>query len=416
MLQACHIGVSGRSKVWEPEKGNQSTIRFMTNSIVRRDIASVAKPAAQPLSAISEDTALALEAAATQAVTGFTAASSGSILAQLEVAANIEQLRILFDNPQIKARIIALQDAPIGFRTDRDPKIKNFQTGKNNEPYPYEIVKDIAIEASLRGLMLVGNQFNILASRFYCTKEGFEALIRRLDFVADFRPIIGIPQVKNGGVIIDCSATWKQNESLKDMTASIPIKENKGGTADQYIGKATRKLLKRCYEMMTGNSISDGDAEDSQPLLPTGPAHAITGQASHEQAPVAPAVAAAAAPVAGLTPQQIQVIMTAAERQLSPVGVVAFTADVLTTFGASELQEIPADQQRSIMGGLASSAYRTQWDQGNSQAGDQILSDEEIAELQGEPEPDATPKPEPAAEASTAEETEDDGVGQMELA
>ncbi len=388
----------------------------MTNSIVRRDIASVAKPAAQPLSAISEDTALALEAAATQAVTGFTAASSGSILAQLEVAANIEQLRILFDNPQIKARIIALQDAPIGFRTDRDPKIKNFQTGKNNEPYPYEIVKDIAIEASLRGLMLVGNQFNILASRFYCTKEGFEALIRRLDFVADFRPIIGIPQVKNGGVIIDCSATWKQNESLKDMTASIPIKENKGGTADQYIGKATRKLLKRCYEMMTGNSISDGDAEDSQPLLPTGPAHAITGQASHEQAPVAPAVAAAAAPVAGLTPQQIQVIMTAAERQLSPVGVVAFTADVLTTFGASELQEIPADQQRSIMGGLASSAYRTQWDQGNSQAGDQILSDEEIAELQGEPEPDATPKPEPAAEASTAEETEDDGVGQMELA
>jgi hypothetical protein len=202
------------------------------------------------------------------------------------------------------------------------------------------------------------------------------------------------------------------------MTASIPIKENKGGTADQYIGKATRKLLKRCYEMMTGNSISDGDAEDSQPLLPAGPAHpahAITGQASHEQAPVAPAVAAAAAPVAGLTPQQIQVIMTAAERQLSPVGVAAFTADVLTTFGASELQEIPADQQRLIMGGLANAANRAQWDHGNSQAGDQILSKEEIAELEGEPEPDATPKPEPAAEASTAEEAEDDGVGQIEL-
>jgi len=387
----------------------------MTNSIVRRDTASVAKSAAQPLAAISEDTALALEAAATQAVTGFTAASSGSILAQLEVAANIETLRTLFDDPQIKARIIALQDAPIGFRTDRDPKIKNFQTGQNNVPYPYEIVKDIAIEASLRGLMLVGNQFNILASRFYCTKEGFEALIRRLDFVADFRPIIGIPQVKNGGVIIDCSATWKQNGSPRDITASIPIKENKGGTADQYIGKATRKLLKRCYEMMTGNSMDDGDAEDSQPLLPASPAHAITGQASHEQAPVAPAVAAAAAPVAGLTPQQIGVIMTAAERQLSPVGVAAFTADVVTTFGVSELQEIPADQQRSIMGGLANAANRAQWDQGNSQNGNQILSEEEIAELQGEPEPNATPEPALVAEASTAEEAEDDGVGQMEL-
>lgn len=392
--------------------------RFMTNSIVRRDTAAVAKSSAQPLTAIPSSTAEALEAAATQAVTGFTAASSGSILAQLEVAANIEQLRSLFDDPQIKARIIALQDAPIGFRTDKDPKIKNFKSGQHNTPYPYEIVKDIVIEASLRGLQLVGNQFNIIAGRFYCTKEGFEGLIRKLDFVTDFRPIIGVPMAKNGGVIIDCSATWKQHGSQRDIQALIPIKENSTGTADQYIGKATRKLLKRCYEMMTGNSMNDGDAEDAQPLLSTGPAHAITGQTSHEQAPVAPAVAAAAVPVARLTPQQIQVITTAAERQLTPVGVAAFTADVLTTFGASELQQIPADQQRSIMGGLANPANRAQWDQGNSQAGDQILSDEELAALQGEPEPDATPEPVPAAKASTAEaeEAEDDGVGQMELA
>jgi len=416
MLQACNIGVSGRSKLWEPQKGNQSLVRFMTNSIVRRDTASVAKSAAQPLAVIPQATASALEAAATQAVTGFTAASSGSILAQLEVAANIEQLRTLFDDPQIKARIIALQDAPIGFRTDKDPKIKNFKTNQYNAPYPYEIVKDIVIEASLRGLQLVGNQFNIIAGRFYCTKEGFEGLIRKLDFVADFRPIIGVPMAKSGGVIVECSATWKQHGSERNIQASIPIKENSTGTADQYIGKATRKLLKRCYEMMTGNSISDGDAEDSQPLLPASPAHAIAGQASHEQAPVAPAVVAAAAPVAGLTPQQIQVIMTAAERQLSSVGVAAFTADMFNAFGVEDLGKIPADKQRSIIACLNNATNRAQWDQGNSQAGDQILSDEEIAQLQGEPEPDATPKPEPAAEASTAEEAEDDGVGQMELA
>jgi hypothetical protein len=384
----------------------------MTNSIVRRDTAAAARSSAQPLTAISQATASALEVAATQAVTGFTAASSGSILAQLEVAANIEQLRTLFDDPQIKARIIALQDAPIGFRTDKDPKIKNFQTGQNNIPYSYEIVKDIVIEASLRGLQLVGNQFNIISSRFYCTKEGFEALIRKLEFVTDFRPIIGIPQAKNGGVIIDCSATWKQHGSLRDMTASIPIKENKGGTADQYIGKATRKLLKRCYEMMTGNSMNDGDAEDAQPLLSTSTAHAITGQSAHEQPPVAPAIAAAAAPVAGLTPQQIQIIMTAAERQLTPVGVAAFTADLLATFGASELLEIPADQQRLIMGGLANPASRAQWDQGNNQVGEPILSDEELAELQTQTEPKQAPGPEPVAEETTEEDGE---IAQMEL-
>jgi hypothetical protein len=383
----------------------------MTNTIVRRAPAAVTQSGPQTLTAIPEATAIALEKAATQAVTGFTAASSGSIMAQLEVAANIEQLRTLFDTPEIKARIIALQDAPIGFRTDRDPKIKNFKTGQYNTPYPYEIVKDIVIEASLRGLQLVGNQFNILAGRFYCTKEGFESLIRKLDFVTDFRPIIGVPLAKGGGVIIDCSATWKQHGSQRDIQASIPIKENSSGTADQYIGKATRKLLKRCYEMMTGNSMNDGDAEDSQSLLPVVATHQITGQAISGQAVTTPAIAAAAAPVARLTPQQIQVITTAAERQLTPVGVAAFTADVLTTFGVSELQEIPADQQKSIMAGLANPANRAQWDQGKNQAGDPILSDEELSELQ------TSAKPEPASpDAATAANQDDDQiVGQTEL-
>jgi hypothetical protein len=385
----------------------------MTNSIVRRETAAVAKSSAQPLTAISQATASALEAAATQAVTGFTAASSGSILAQLEVAANIEQLRTLFDDPQIKARIIALQDAPIGFRTDKDPKIKNFKTGQYNTPYPYEIVKDIVIEASLRDLQLVGNQFNIIAGRFYCTKEGFEGLIRKLDFVTDFRPIIGVPMAKNGGVIIDCSATWKQHGSQRDIQALIPIKENSTGTADQYIGKATRKLLKRCYEMMTGNSMNDGDAEDAQPLLSTGTAHAITGQSAHEQAPVAPAIAAAASPVATLTVQQLQAIKTAAERQLSPVGVAAFTADLFNTFEVTDLRQIPADQQRSIMASLSNATNRAQWDQGNNQVGEPILSDEELAELQTQTEPKQAPGPEPVAEETTEEDGE---IAQMELA
>jgi len=162
-------------------------------------------------------------------------------------------------------------------------------------------------------------------------------------------------------------------------------------------------------------SLRDGMSNPSD-WFETAQSLAATATAtSTAQPPVAPAVAAVAAPVAGLTPQQIQVIMTAAERQLTPVGVAAFMADVLTTFGASELQDIPADQQRAIMGGLANPANRAQWDQGNRQAGDQVLSDEEIAELQGEPEPDANPKPKPAPEAATAEEPEDDGIGQTEL-
>ena len=135
---------------------------------------------------------------------------------------------------------------------------------------------------------------------------------------------------------------------------------------------------------------------------------------SAAQPPVAPAIAAAASPVATLTAQQLDVIMTAAHRQLSQVGVAAFITDMFNTFEVADLGQIPADQQRSIMASLSNATNRAQWDQGNSQTGDPLLGDEELAALRVEP--DATPEPGPAAEASTTEEAEDDGVGQMELA
>jgi hypothetical protein len=134
---------------------------------------------------------------------------------------------------------------------------------------------------------------------------------------------------------------------------------------------------------------------------------------STAQPPVAPAIAAAASPVATLTAQQLQVIMTAAERQLSPVGVAAFAVDLLNTFEVAELGQIPADQQRSIMASLSNATNRAQWDQGNNQVGEPILSDEELAELQTQTEPKQAPGPEPVAEETTEEDGE---IEQMELA
>jgi hypothetical protein len=379
------------------------------SEITRRTPAAVVQssPQSPALSVISPATASALEAAATQAVTGFTAASSGSILAQLEVAANIEQLRTLFDDPQIKARIIALQDAPIGFRTDKDPKIKNFRTAQYNTPYPYEIVKDIVIEASLRGLQLVGNQFNIIAGRFYCTKEGFEGLIRKLDFVTDFCPSIGVPMAKSGGVVIECSAAWKQNGSKRNIQASIPIKENSTGTADQYIGKATRKLLKRCYEMMTGNSISDGDAQDSQPMsaIAVGPAQTPVASA------LAPAAPVASTSSAGLNEQQINAIHVSASRQLTDIGYAALMKDMLAGYGVDQLEEIPAQDHGSIMRSISNPQNRENWNQNKNHAGEPILNEDELAELE-------TQSAEQPAEAQPAAEQpvdEDDDTVQTEL-
>jgi hypothetical protein len=336
---------------------------------------------------IEPTTASQLESVTGAAIKGFQGAADGaSIMAALELAASINELRILFDQPEIKARIVALQDTPLGFRTDRDPKVKrkkkNRQTNMVEEyycdPYPYDIVKEAAIEALLRGLQLVGNQFNIISERFYCPKEGFEALIRQLPAVANFRPVIGVPQSKPGSVIVDCSATWTQNGETQSLGASIPVKTDDYSGADQSIGKATRKFLKRCYECMTGNSIPEADASETDgvaelPSLPRG-----------STAPVAlsPAAAAAAAPVATLTEQQQQHLLTALERQLTPVGRAAFVVDACLSFGVEALEGIPAERHTALMQSLGNAGNRDRWNRACGHAsGEPVLTADQIAEL-----------------------------------
>lgn len=214
---------------------------------------------------VSEETSTALAEASTRAATAFSAAQGGdNITTALAVAAGIKDLRTLFDDPGIMESIMELQDTAIGFRTDRDPKITNRKTSQPNIPYGYPVVKDCAIEAGLRGLQMVGNQWNIIGGRQYTTKEGFEFLIaKRLKDVADFKPICGVPKNAQGGTLVEFAATWKQAGVARDLTVTIPIKTDDYSGADQILGKAMRKGLARCYSIMTGQVTPDGDADDA---------------------------------------------------------------------------------------------------------------------------------------------------------
>jgi hypothetical protein len=387
----------------------------MTSSMVRRNGTSPMQPQAPQtpqMTQIEPGTASALETVTSTAISAFHGAADGaSIMAALDMAAAINDLRTLFDRPEIKARILALQDTPLGFRTDCDPKVKrkkkNQQTGQwsevTNTPYAYEVVREAAIEALLRRLQLVGNQFNIIAGRFYCTKEGFEALIRQLASVTNFRPVIGVPQNKSGGVIIDCSATWTQNSETQSLAASIPVKADDYSGADQSIGKATRKFLKRCYECMTGNSMPEGDASELESSSAPQPA-ALVGAPAAPSAELPPAITAAATPVATLTEQQIQQINTALERQLTPMGRAAFMVDACSAFGVEALEGIPAEHHTALMQSLANPGSRERWNRGCGHAdGEPVLTAEQIAELTPPtPQQEATPDPSAPAQRATS--------------
>jgi recombination protein RecT len=117
-------------------------------------------------------------------------------------------------------------------------------------------------------------------------------------------------------------------------------------------------------------------------------------------APVAPALAAAAMPVATLTEQQIAQVRTSAANQLTAVGVAAFEASICKASGVENLSEIPAEHHTALMSCLADPANRERWDRGcDHLSGEAILTVEQIAQLI--PQDDDDEEIEPAAEAQT---------------
>lgn len=343
------------------------------------------KPKTSILS-ISDDALSGLQSVAMEATAVYIDATSGNIVSALKSAAAIQSLREYFNDPGIRSAITALQDSPLGFRTDRDPKIKKKDRDgsyKPNIPYDYEVVKEAAIEALLRGLQLVGNQFNIIAGRFYCTKEGFEALIRQTT-ITDFQINIGVPKAVAGSAAVECSATWTHDAKSVSFSAVIPVKSDQYSTADQLIGKATRKFLARCYQQMSGKTMPDGDSSEpaAQPLVGTAPP-SIESTATAAPAALRPATSATPDVEPVLSGEQRQRLDNAMAAQLSEMGARAFELDVCDCFGVESLADLPANQFKAVISGLASLTSVERWNNGcASGTGERIISDEEMSEFQ----------------------------------
>ncbi|MDE2100899.1 MAG: hypothetical protein KGL39_26875 [Patescibacteria group bacterium] len=163
--------------------------------------------------------------------------------------------------------IMPLQNSTLGFLTD-----------KRNEGYPAGVVLECLVEAVLRGVYPVGNQFNIIAGKCYITKEGYELLVRNLPGLTDLRLEPGVPKGSTGGAVVPYRASWKLEGKPNQLTAEIPVRLNAGMGADGAIGKATRKMLSRIYKLITGSEVTEGDLPEETPLLPQSNAEMILGK------------------------------------------------------------------------------------------------------------------------------------------
>ncbi len=189
---------------------------------------------------------------------------AGSFADELAVAQAIVDMRQLL-TPEIMAPIMALMNTDLGFRTDRDPK-----TAKEPvTPYSVEVVREVFIESKLRGFHTCGNEFNIIAGRFYGAQNGFKRKVKELTS-GTFEPSFDAPVISQDGkqAKIKCRATWLKNGSKFDIgvrpedSCEFLIRVNAFMGADAIVGKADRKLNKRVFERLTGRTIPDGDAND----------------------------------------------------------------------------------------------------------------------------------------------------------
>jgi len=187
--------------------------------------------------------------------------ASGAFEKALMVATGIQQLRAAI-TPAMMARIMPLMNTKLGFLTDRDPNKPN---GRGERPVPYspEVVKECFIEATLTGLSLAGNEFNILFGGMYVTKNGFKRKIKDLPGFSDLKTVVKVPRNMDGGAIVGTSATWRYNGISDSCERDFAVKLQAGMGSDAAIGKAERRLYKLIFEQTTGTSLSDGEADDS---------------------------------------------------------------------------------------------------------------------------------------------------------
>jgi len=155
--------------------------------------------------------------------------------------------------PEVMKPVMALMNTPLGFMTDRtDP----------HNLYTVDEVREFAIETTLRGFWLVGNEVNMIAKRMYAAQAGCAGKLNRMGKITDLVMDYELPHlVGDRGATIEYKASWKQNGTPQSIKCTFPIKVNNGMGADAIIGKAKRKMLARILEQTTGVAVPEGEVE-----------------------------------------------------------------------------------------------------------------------------------------------------------
>jgi hypothetical protein len=190
----------------------------------------------------------------------------GKLRRAMMTAAAIQRLRGMMTKP-VMDLLMSLVNTPVGFMTDK----------KDGQSYPPDVIRDCAIEALLRGVEFVGNQFNIISGRCYITQEGYRRKLLETPGLSDLRIAPSVPWLDkaSGQTCVRFAATWKLDgfaDSIRGGDGKpgrvFAVRVNSGGGPDQTVGKAIRKGLKAVYDQIHGSAhtLDDGEIDDTSEI------------------------------------------------------------------------------------------------------------------------------------------------------
>lgn len=202
-----------------------------------------------------------------------------AFLQAVKMAQGIRALREALTDEFVRSTLMPLQGTPLGFLTDKDRE----KDGSPGPGYPVHVVRDCAIESMLRGFSVVGNEFNIIAGRFYGALNGFERKVQEFPGLTELDVRPGVPHfVGDKGALVPFTVSWRLNgkpQSLecqitKDgegnvLDQRIPVKVNGGMGLDAILGKATRKAFYRVYKRLSGATFGLSDGEVGEDAIVT---------------------------------------------------------------------------------------------------------------------------------------------------
>jgi len=200
-------------------------------------------------------------------------ANSEEFFKPIVMAMAIKDLREAL-TPEAMAAVKELAGTSLGFLTDKKP----------HEQYPVEVIRECVVEAMIRGVGVVGNQFNIIAGRFYMARNGWEAKLRKAG-CTQIVPTVGKPEevregkANNNGFAKHTATFGAQATCMKNgqrFTVSACLSDGIDGRIEASAfgkdmadclagmkGKVEARILKKLYCLACDAIEADDEMQDS---------------------------------------------------------------------------------------------------------------------------------------------------------